>query len=270
MSAALDLHQNTMPASPVALYAQRLARHGLKVFPCQEDKTPSCKWGELATNRPEGIPMLWRTYPGVLIGVATGAASGFDVLDIDLYKPEADDWYQEHCTRLTGTRMHRTRSGGLHLLFRHRQNMRNSAGKIMTGVDVRGEGGYIIWWPAAGCEIVDKSPAHQWPAWLVEMAQPPLPPRADLKHIEDGMRNADRYVQGAVRAAVQAVASAPAGGRNDRLNAETFSLARFISEGYLTATEIAYAMSAAALQAGLSEPEIQKTVASALRARAGV
>ncbi|WP_252346708.1 bifunctional DNA primase/polymerase [Acetobacter sp. P1H12_c] len=270
MSAVLDLRQSAMPASPVALYAQKLARHGLKVFPCNEDKTPACKWGELATKCPESIPMLWRTYPGVLIGVVTGAVSGFDALDIDLYKPEADDWYQEHCTRLTGTRTHRTRSGGLHLLFRHRENMRNSASRIASGVDVRGDGGYIIWWPAAGYEVVDKSAATQWPAWLVEMAQPSLPPKADLKQIEDGMRNADRYVQGAVRAAVQAVASAPAGGRNDRLNAETFSLARFISEGYLTATEIAYAMSAAALQAGLSEAEIQKTIASALRARAGV
>ncbi|MCP1269468.1 bifunctional DNA primase/polymerase [Acetobacter cerevisiae] len=269
MSAALDLRQSAMPASPVALYAQRLARHGLKVFPCQEDKKPACKWGELATNRPESIPMLWRSYPGALIGVVTGAVSGFDALDLDWGKG-GDDFYQEHCTRLTGTRTHRTRSGGLHLLFRHRENMRNSASRIASGVDVRGDGGYIIWWPAAGCEVVDKSPAQQWPAWLVEMAQPPLPPKADLKHIEDGMRNADRYVQGAVRAAVQAVASAPAGGRNDRLNAETFSLARFIPEGYLTAAEIAYAMSAAALQAGLSEPEIQKTIASALRARAGV
>lgn len=270
MSAAFDLPQSAMLASPVSLYAQRLARHGLKVFPCQEDKKPACKWGELATTRPEGIPMLWRTYPGVLIGVATGADSGFDVLDIDLYKPEADDWYQEHCARMPRTRMHRTRSGGLHLLFRHRENMRNSAGKIATGVDVRGDGGYIIWWPAAGCEVVDKSSAHQWPAWLVEMAQPPLLPKANIMNKPLDLRNIEKKVQNAVRCAVHAVASAPEGGRNDRLNAETFSLARFIPEGYLTATEIAYAMSAAALQAGLSEPEIQKTIASALRARAGV
>lgn len=255
---------------PVAEKAQLLARHGLKIFPCNEDKKPVCKWSEVATNCPESVPLLWRTYPGTLIGVATGKASGFDVLDLDLYKPDADAWYQEHCARIPATRTHKTRKDGLHLLFRHRENMRNSAGKIAPGVDVRADGGYIIWWPAAGYEIIDKSRAQPWPAWLVEMTQPPLPRKADLEHLDNKLKDADRYVQGAVRAAVQAVASAPEGRRNDVLNGETYSLARFIPDGYLSASDIAYAMSAAALQAGLSEREIQKTVASALRARVGV
>ncbi|MBO1323592.1 bifunctional DNA primase/polymerase [Acetobacter sp. TBRC 12305] len=268
MSAALDQTHVPSPGNPVAACAQKLTRHGLKVFPCQQDKRPTCKWGELATNCPQSVPMLWRTYPGPLIGVVTGAASGFDVLDLDWGKG-GDDFYQEHCTRLTGTRTHRTRSGGLHLLFKHREGMRNSASRIAPGVDVRADGGYVIWWPAEGLEIVDRSPAQQWPAWLVELSQPPLPPKADLERVEGGLRDADRYVQGAVRDAVRAIVSAPQGRRNDTLNAETYGLARFIPGGHLSTAQIAEAMAAAGLQAGLNQREIEKTIASALRARMG-
>lgn len=246
--------------------AVKLARGGLVVFPCCEDKRPTCRWGDVASNKPDAVAMLWRTYPGPLIGVVTGVASGFDVLDLDWGKG-GDDWHAEHCARLPRTRVHRTRSGGLHLLFRHRDGTRNSAGKIARGVDVRGDGGYIIWWPAYGLEILDRSPAALWPAWLAEMALPSPPPVADLRKIENGLRDADRYVQGAVRAAVASVASCQEGGRNQTLNAETYALGRFIAGGHLTAGQIAEAMAAAGLQAGLTRPEIEATITSALRAR---
>lgn len=269
MSAALEQHQNTVPDSAVAVYAQKLARHGVKVFPCDEQKRPTCKWSEVASNCPEAIPLLWRTYPGKLIGVVTGAISGFDALDLDWGKG-GDDFYQEHCTRLTGTRTHRTRSGGLHLLFKHREGMRNSASRIARGVDVRADGGYIIWWPAAGLEIVDRSPIQQWPAWLVELAQPPIPPKAHLNKAGPDLREAEQKVRTAVRSAVRAVASAPEGQRNSTLNAETYSIARFVAEGHLTTAQVVDAMATAGLQAGLTQREIEKTIASALRARVGV
>jgi hypothetical protein len=59
---------------------------------------------------------------------------------------------------------------------------------------------------------------------------------------------------------------APQGQRNDTLNTETFSLARFIGEGTLDATEVATAMAYSARQAGLLPPEIKATLASALAA----
>ncbi|MBO1326909.1 bifunctional DNA primase/polymerase [Acetobacter suratthaniensis] len=269
MSAALDQSDRPVSGDPVAAYAQKLARHGLKVFPCQQDKRPTCKWGELATNRPQSVPMLWRTYPGPLIGVMTGAVSGFDVLDLDWGKG-GDDFHQEHCPRLTGTRTHRTRSGGLHLLFKHREGMRNSASRIAHGVDVRADGGYVIWWPAAGLEIVDRSPAQQWPAWLVERAQPPIPPKASLEATSLDLQDAEKKVRNAVRSAVRSVASAPEGRRNDTLNAETYAIARFIAGGHLTVAQVVDAVAAGGLQAGLTHPEIEKTIASALRARVGV
>jgi hypothetical protein len=63
---------------------------------------------------------LWRRYPGPLVGVRTGEASGLSVLDIDGPKhPEADVWLAAHRAQLPATRIHRTRSGGLHFGFQH-------------------------------------------------------------------------------------------------------------------------------------------------------
>ena len=265
MSASLKLRDYF---DDIAERAVKLARGGLVVFPCCEDKRPTCKWGDVASNDPSAVAMLWRTYPGPLVGVVTGAVSGFDVLDLDWGKG-GDDWHDEHCARLPRTRVHQTRSGGLHLLFRHREGIRNSAGKIARGVDVRGDGGYIIWWPATGLEIMDRSLAALWPAWLVEMALPLPPPVADLSKIENGLRVSEREVRNAVRAAVATVANCREGGRNQALNDQAFALGRFIADGSLTAGQIAEAMAAAGLQAGLTKSEIEKTITSALRARMG-
>ncbi|MBO1361988.1 bifunctional DNA primase/polymerase [Acetobacter sacchari] len=268
MSAALKIST----FKPVALEAARLASRGLTIFPCHEDKRPTCKWGDLATRSMDDALMLWRTHPGELIGVVTGRSSNIVVLDLDLQHPTADEWYGEHCTRLQGHRMHRTRSGGLHVLFRHRdgvtnRNPRGTDGQKTVGVDMRGEGGYIIWWPATGLEVIDNIRPQPMPAWLVEMVTPPPAPKADLAKIENGLLDADRYVAGAVRAAVASVASCREGGRNHTLNAETYALARFIASGHLTTSDVAAAMAAAAMQAGLDKSEIEKTIASALRAR---
>jgi len=113
-----------------------------------------------------------------LIGIATGSASDIDVLDIDT-KPEARGWWVQHRARLPLPRTHRTRSGGLHLLFRYAGGLRNSAGKIARGIDTRVDGGYIVWWPTAGFPVLCDAPIAPWPQWLLDLLKPkaaaPLP-----------------------------------------------------------------------------------------------
>ena len=90
------------------------------------------------------------------------------MLDIDP-RNGGDAWLKANVNRLQ-TRSHKTRSGGLHLLFRTDGSVRNSAGLIAPGVDVRGEGGYAIWWPAHGLPVLDFVPLRAlpyWPGWLV-------------------------------------------------------------------------------------------------------
>ena len=73
-----------------------------------------------------------------------------------------------------------------------------------------------------------------------------------------------KYIAAALSRAAQAVASAPEGDRNVRLNAEAFALARLEE---LDDATIASVLEDAALAAGLSRGEAQKTIGSALRAR---
>lgn len=146
--------------------AEQLAAAGLPVFPVRSDKRPATIHGfKDAVLDPADVAPLWRRHPGPLIGVPTGEASGLDALDIDP-RHGGDKWWLANNHLIPATRIHRTGSGGLHALFRHAAPVRNTESKIARGVDTRGEGGYIVWWPAAGCDVVDTS-ITTWPSWLL-------------------------------------------------------------------------------------------------------
>jgi hypothetical protein len=121
---------------------------GYACFPCRADKRPATPNGFKAAVKERGaIEDLWRRYPGELVGVATGAMSGASVVDIDAKHNTARKWWDEHRDQLLPARVHRTRSGGLHVIYRHRPGLTCSASRIAHGIDVRGDGGYVVWWP---------------------------------------------------------------------------------------------------------------------------
>jgi hypothetical protein len=144
-------------------YAGRRRQEG--IFCRLDNKAPACPNGlDDASSDRAAILDLWRRHPGPLIGVRTGEE--FSGLDIDRKHPEAVEWWFAHRDRLPQTRTHRTRSGGLHLLFAHRKGLRNSVSLIAKGVDTRGERGYLIWWPAAGLPVLRDAEFAPWPDWL--------------------------------------------------------------------------------------------------------
>ena len=104
-----------------------------------------------------------------LVGVPTGARNGFDVLDID---PDGRGWFDQNFDALPLTQAHQTPRGGLHLLFRHCSGLRNSTSRIAKGVDVRAEGGFVVWWPRQGLPFKDH-PISEWPSRLVCEAMTP-------------------------------------------------------------------------------------------------
>src|SRR5262245_5971299 len=109
-------------------------------FPCSHDKTPLTRWRNATADVDD---MEWP-----LVGVPTGSVNGFDCLDVD---PGGMDWLDANRNRLPLTREHQT-PRGRHLLFKHSDGLRNSVGRVSAGVDIRGDGGFICWWPRQGFE----------------------------------------------------------------------------------------------------------------------
>lgn len=242
--------------------ALALATHGLTTFPCLDTKAPACPGGFKAASKDKSaIRELWRRYPGPLIGVPTGSMNGFDVLDVDP-RHGGDAWLEQHSLRLPPTRVHVTRSGGRHLLFHHLAGVRNSAGRIDPGVDVRGDGGYVVWWPAAGLRVERSGLLAGWPSWLRPLIRPR--PRPCLPAAAPVAAAGSRYVEAALRSAIEHITGAGEGTRNTILNQEAFALCRFVRNGNLSTHALAEALAAAALQAGLPAREVATTLASAL------
>jgi hypothetical protein len=248
---------------------------GLPVFPCRHNKAPACPRGfHAATAEPAKIRDPWYRHPGPLVGVPTGAISDFDVLDIDWPRhPEAAAWLDARRDRLPATRIHRTRAGGCHLLFRHQPGTRCWAGRPVPGVDGRSTGGFIIWWPAAGQPVLCDTPPAPWAGWLFqELASQPAAiaalagePGMAFERFEQ-IEHGTRYAAAALRNAVERVARAPSGSRNTMLNAEAFGLGRLVARGLLDGQAVAEALAAAAVAVGLSPREILATIRSAFAA----
>lgn len=100
-----------------------------------------------ASKDPAVITRWWIQYPDANIGIATGSASGFCALDVDPRHGGEDALFAlskkiglsvDTITNLTG-------GGGFQYLYRTNDStVRNSAGKLGPGLDIRGEGGYIV------------------------------------------------------------------------------------------------------------------------------
>jgi hypothetical protein len=246
--------------------AEREALHAAMQLPypsffCNAEKRPTCPHGYKDAALPaHGLATLAARYPGELVGVPTGQASGFSVLDVDKGKG-GGEWWAANKGRLPATRMHRTRSGGIHCLFKHRDGLLNSVSKIAPGVDVRASGGYVIWWPAHGFAVVDHELAA-WPSWLTppEPEPAPPPPRRD----PPSPRQAVAAVEGIVRVVATAV--------NGQRNAVTYWGARRLRElseqGRLSESLAREIIIDAASRNGLPAREIALTVKSAFEARA--
>ena len=63
-----------------------------------------------------------------------------------------------------------------------RRSAKSEGGKLRPpglakGVDTTGEGGYAIWWRAAGCRVLCSARPAPWPDWLLQalLWRPPEP-----------------------------------------------------------------------------------------------
>jgi len=89
------------------------------------------------------VEQWWTHHPEAGIGVPTGSITGFDVLDVD---GEEGLWslkqYEAEHGPVPDTYVVIT-GRGCHYYLEHDPEMKNRAG-FLPGLDVRGEGGYVV------------------------------------------------------------------------------------------------------------------------------
>ncbi len=134
-----------------------------------------------ATNDPAVIAGWWRIWPDANVGIATGAASGFIVLDVDPRHGGDDSLVDLECQHglVPETPQSLTGGGGRHLLLDHPGRTVPNRVAIAPGLDVRGDGGLIVAPPSAhasGREYAwdiashpDDVPPAAVPGWLLAL-----------------------------------------------------------------------------------------------------
>lgn len=132
-------------------HALAYAARGWAVFPLHDLSSGSCSCGAAqcaagkhprtlrgvldATTDTAQITQWWRAWPTAGIGVATGAASGIIVVDVDPRNGgEAPSWLTPTLTALTG-------GGGQHYIYAGSGKYQS---RICDGVDLKSDGGYIV------------------------------------------------------------------------------------------------------------------------------
>lgn len=138
-----------MTDSPMLKAALGYARKGKKVFPIKPlGKTPLTPHGfKDATCDCEQIRLWWNKWPDSNIGMPTGQESGVVVLDVDPRNGGTESFYRlldEH-GGLPDTLRQKTGGRGWHFLFKHPEvRIGNGPLEGFEGVDVKGDGGYIV------------------------------------------------------------------------------------------------------------------------------
>ena len=175
------------------------ARMGWQVFPChptghqpldgRKDATKDRGGFHLATTDEAQIRSWWARWPEAAIGLRTGEASGLFAVDID--PRNGGDISLEDLESGQGslpeTVESQTGGGGRHLLFAWPgRPVPCNTGKVAAGIDIKGDGGYIILPPSAHasgrdyCWLIGQEPGDcditAAPDWLLAMVDQAPPP----------------------------------------------------------------------------------------------
>lgn len=144
------------------------------VFPTTFDKLPC--WSnaalglakgqggfKIATRDPARIRELFAHPKAVAVSVPMGPMSGLLAVDPDLYKGlHVVRWHEANKHWLEKTLCHKTKNGGLHYIFKWTDEVRFPS-TLADGVDVKGNGGYIVFPPSGGYTVHAKKPVAVFP-----------------------------------------------------------------------------------------------------------
>lgn len=276
--------------TPMHSVAADYVAKGWPVFPCrpapedvvdpstgeittQKEKTPLTPRGlKDATTTSHIIKAWWgRKYPEAMVGIPTGEPIGAWVLDIDVQHDghiTLAALLDEHGD-LPATLSASTPSGGTHYYFKHQAGVRNR-GAVGEGVDVRGDGGYVI---SPGSVMADGR-SYRWdndlepaeaPAWLLALVVKQAPVSTAATH-QPSRQIHDAYVSAAVDGELSSLAAEPMGNRNNALNDAAFKLGTLVGAGALREAEARDMLQHVARQWGRDWSQCVKTIDNGLSA----
>ncbi len=262
---------HTMTMLDAALW---YASRGYAVFPCSPlTKVPFDHSGGSrdATTDETKIREWWTRTPTANVAIATGAASGLHVVDVDA--PASDVM-----PRLPLTWIARTRAGGWHYVYKYPEGIaslpntsKGAKDPLHPDCDTRGQGGYVLVYPSV-VEDNGVQGRYSWtndvepvelPGWIVEKIKPK--PVAHVPRETYAMVSTS-WAEKALREECDAVASMGEGGRNHRLNQAAFSLGQIVAGGHLSLHVVQGDLRSAGLACGLLERETVRTIKSGLSA----
>lgn len=260
--------------------ARELAGRRWRLLPCRADTKAALikDWRRSASNELETVAGWFDQWPAAMIGALTGAPNGFFVIDVDVDPAKGIDGEATLAALvaknapLPETRAQRTPRGGRHLFFAYPEKpIKNSVSKLGHGLDVRGDGGYVVVAPSINgegvpYEWVKRGKPAKAPPWLLDLIHgreeaPPPPRPAAATH-----ETPTRYLQAAVTAEIARIVGAREGGRNHALNEAAFNLGTLVGGGHLSEAAVTADLQAAAVAKGLPAIEAQKTILSGLAA----
>jgi len=290
-----DPHDNSpSPMEPQDIRAASV-RHGYAMgwsFTPLAGKKPIHKGWPSAPRESLDEALTWAARGN--IGLRTGLTSRVVVIDAD---KGADLLGLE----LPHTVTAKTGGDGLHLYFTCTVPLGNSTGKLGPHIDVRGDGGQVVF---PGSVHPDTGRLYQWDRgaapWEVPLADlpehivdllraspatkssseesvsgesattrpvpttPPCPSPSRSSSSHPARTPPQRYATAALLLELNAIHRAQEGSRNDTLNRSSFSLGTLIGADLLGRSEVEQSLLEAAEKVGLSREEAEATIRSGI------
>lgn len=285
--------------------ALQLAAAGISIFPaCATpdekgwDKKPVITgWRENATTDPEQIKRWWTAHPGAIPGIELSKVSLL-VIDADRHGgpdgvAEFEALVARHGALPLGP-LTETAGGGLHYFFKQplRKRLGNRKGALPPGVDVRGDGGWIVapgstrsdgkLWKPLGPPLDRTFLAGTIPVvpdWVVDLIQSnvvridggnPAHLQAERGESVKAQVRERAYASAALNGCADELRQAMPGRRNEILNSVAFRMGRMIASGWIEKPVVADALWAACEANGLvgddGEDSVQRSLASGIEA----
>lgn len=213
-------YKNKSQKQKTAKYGLYYSWNGFKVLPLHgiyvRGNKVVCQCATTNCQSPGKHPVAWLTPNGLKdatsdstliknwfgkftnhnIGVLTGAASGIIALDIDPRHggDEALSALERKYQKLPETLWWHTGGGGRHIIFKHPgDHIPNSVGKLGNGLDVRGDGGYIVAPPSRHISggVYQTSDGANYsiaeaPKWLLNLIKQAAPSAGRLSGAKSG------------------------------------------------------------------------------------